>query len=179
MISFEGSRYSVPYLFAAKEVWLKISRGYILQIYSSQNILIAEHKLSLLKGKTIMVDDHYKDHSVERGNWDRLKQSFLNLFPEHEWFTEKLKAQKRIDYKYHLTQLLELTKYYRNADIENVFSACLKFNVYSTKFIKGYLENHCRIETIEPSPIDKKILESISSVGIKRPLSDYNLSNYQ
>lgn len=179
LISFGGSRYSVPYLFATKEVWLKISKGCILQIYSSQNKLLAEHKLSLQKGKVVINEEHYKNHTIERGNFSRLSRSFLSLFPGFDWFCDKLKTQKRINPNYHLTQILEIAKYYRVDDVENAFSACLKFNVYNFVFIKGYLENHCHIETIEPCPIDKKILESIASVGIKRPLSDYNLSNYQ
>jgi hypothetical protein len=179
LISFEGSRYSVPYLFATKEVWLKISKGYRLQIYSSQNKLIAEHNLSLTKKKVVINEDHYKNHSVERGNWSRLSQSFISLFPDYDWFCDKIKTQKRINPNYHLTQILDMTKYYSNADLEKAFSACLKFNVYTYIFIKGYLENHCSIETLKPCPIDNKILASIANTDIKRPLSDYNFPNYQ
>ena len=176
LVSFNGSRYSVPFLFATKEVWLKIYRGYRLQIYSSQNKLIAEHNLSPEKGKVIIIDEHYKNHLVERGNWQRLSQSFLRLFPEYGWFPDKLKTQKRINPNYHLTQILEIAKYYRTEDMENAFSACKQFNAYNYSFIKGYIENHCRIEQIVPSPIDKKILSSIESLDIKRPLSDYTLA---
>lgn len=179
LIQFEGSRYSVPYLFATKEVWLKVSKGYRLQIYSSQNQLIAEHVLSLVKKAVIINEEHYKNHNIERGNWNRLSQSFLRFFPDFEWFPEKLKAQKRINPNYHLTQILEIIKYYNFDDVKNTFSACLQYNVYSYSFIKGHLENHGRVETIEPIPIDKKILETIESVSIKRPLTEYKLINYQ
>lgn len=179
LIQFEGSRYSVPYLFATKEVWLKVSQGYRLQIYSSQNKLIAGHILSLVKKAVVINEEHYKNHTIERGNWERLSQSFISLFPDYGWFTDKLKTQKRINPKYHLTQILDMTKYYNSEDFENAFTTCKRYNFYSYPFIKGHLEKHGRMETIEPSPIDKKILESIESVGIKRPLSDYKLTNYQ
>ena len=175
LISFQGNRYSVPFIFATREVWLKISQGYRLLIYSSQNNLIAEHALSLEKGRVIINEEHYKNHSVERGNWERLSQSFLQILPDSAWFLDKLKTQKRINPKYHLTHILELTRYYRKFDIENALSACQRFNVFTFVFIKGYLENHCQIETIAPCPIDKKILDSMASEHIKRPLSDYKM----
>jgi transposase len=178
LISFEGSRYSVPHLFVTKEVWIKVSKGCRLQIYSSQNKLIAEHILSLVKKQVVFNEEHYKNHTIERGNWSRLTQSFLSLFPDFDWFPEKLKTQKRINPNYQLTQILEMTKYYRSEDFENAFSVCKKYNVYSYIFIKGYLNNHSSIKSIEPCPIDKKILETIESVNIKRKLSDYKLLHY-
>ena len=178
LISFEGSRYSVPYLFASKEVWLKVSKGHRLQIYSSQNKLIAEHNLSLVKKAVTINEEHYKNHSIERGNWSRLSQIFLSIFPDFDWFPEKLKTQKRINPNYHLTQILEMTKYYRSEDFKNAFSTCYRYNVYSHKFIKGYLENYGRVESIKPCPIDKKILEAIESQSIKRQLSEYKLMHY-
>jgi transposase len=175
LFSFEGSRYSVPYLFATKEVWLKVSQGYRLQVYSSKNQLIAEHILSLEKKKVVLKEEHYKNHSVERGNWSRQSQSFLNLYPDFEFFVEKLKNQKGIDPNYHISQILDLGKYYCANDVQKALSACLQYNIFTSRFIGDYLLNHCRTETITPCPIDKKILESIESVNIKRDLSFYSL----
>jgi len=76
-------------------------------------------------------------------------------------------------------EIIEISKYYRNEDMRVAFSACEKYNTYSMTFIRGYLDNHCKIEQIVPQPIDKKILASIESIQIKRPLSDYKLTNYQ
>jgi transposase len=179
LISFNGSRYSVPYHFACKEVWLKITRGSRLQIYSSKNILIAEHVLSLEKGKIIMKDEHYEKHRIERGNFNRLSRKFTEMFPEHEWFLDKLKTQKKINPNYHLTRIVEISNFYRKDDMEKAFTACNDYNSFSYNIIKGHLENHCQIEQIAPIPIDEKILSSIKSVNIVRPLSDYKLNNYQ
>jgi transposase len=176
LLSYNGSKYSVPHFFATQEVWLKVSHGYRLQIYSSQNKLIAEHTLSLEKGASVINEEHYKNHTLERGNWSRLSGSFIKLYPEYDWFPDKLKTQKRLNPNYHLTQILELTKYYRNEDIQTAFTACMKYNVYTYIFIKGYLQNHSRTETIEPGPIDAKISESIESVVIKRHLNEYKLN---
>jgi len=177
LISFDGSRYSVPFLFATKEVWLKISRGHRLQIFSSRNKLIAEHLLSLEKGKVTINEEHYKNHRVERGNWERLSQCFLEQFPEHSGFLEKLKAQKRINPNYHLTQTLEIVKYYDSGDVREAIEACMKYNVFTYIFIKGYLENRCILKPVRAFPIDRNILLQAPAGDIKRPLSDYGMLN--
>ena len=176
LISFQGNRYSVPYLFATKEVWLKVSKGTKLMIYSSQNNLIAEHNLSLQKGEVIIIKEHYKNYRIEKGNWKRLSQSFLQIFPEHNWFLDKLKTQKKINPDYHLTRILDIASFYRADDIRNAFDACSKFNVYNYLFIKGYLENHCKIEEIKPIPIHQNILNSIEKVEIIRPLNESKIA---
>ncbi|MCB9059039.1 MAG: hypothetical protein H6627_10765 [Calditrichae bacterium] len=54
LISFNGNCYSVPWMFAKKMVWIKVSNGYFLEIYSQANKLIARHKMSLDKGQVII-----------------------------------------------------------------------------------------------------------------------------
>ena len=176
LISFSGSRYSVPSIFALREVWLRVSKGYILEIYSSGNVLIATHYLSLQKGKVIIDKSHYKNHNIERGNFNRVSSMFLDIFPEYNWFIEKLMAQKRINYVYHLTQILHIAGYYPQEDLLKAFSVCRDYNVYTHNFIKGYLEKY--------SGQDKSIIiDTINNIRIntpcqiKRPLSQYKLFN--
>lgn len=54
LLSYEGSRYSVPWMFAGKFVWIKVSQGYYLHVFSQANKLIASHKLSLKKGSVVI-----------------------------------------------------------------------------------------------------------------------------
>lgn len=181
LISFSGSRYSVPSLFAMREVWLRVSKGYILEIYSSGNVLIATHHLSLQKGKVIIDKSHYKNHSVERGNFNRVSLMFLELFPEYHWFIEKLIAQKRINYGYHLTQILRIAGFYPKEDLLKAFSVCKDFNVYTHNFIKGYLEKY---SCSNYSSCNKEsTINSINNINIntpcqiKRSLAQYNIFN--
>jgi len=179
LIAFQGSRYSVPYLFATKEVWLKIDKGQRLIVYSSQNTVIAEHTLSLEKGKVIINEAHYKNYSIERNSWTLLSQRFLDRFPDHGWFLEQLKTQKRINHSYHLTQVLDIANYYTNEDVIGAFSACREYNMYTSAFIQGYIQNHCRVKQIIPSPIDTAIVLPMETVNIKRPLSTYKFTSIQ
>ncbi|MGA9291198.1 MAG: IS21 family transposase, partial [Ignavibacteriaceae bacterium] len=112
LISYNGSRYSVPWMFAGKFVWIKISKGYYLQIYSQSNKLIAEHKLSVKKGSTIIVQEHYKSYRDITESFETLKEKFLKNFPEYSMFLEKLLAQKRQNAHRQLKQILYLSKLY-------------------------------------------------------------------
>lgn len=179
LVAFQGNRYSVPHFFAAKEVWLKVSQGSRLLIYSSQNKLIAEHDLSFQKGGVFTKLEHYKNHENDYGNWERLSKTFLDIFPDLKWFLEKLKAQKRINPRYHLKQIVELSKYYEKADLRKAFEVCDNYNIYSYTFISAYLQNHSKVEVIPPSPIDSKVLQKINSISIKRDLNEYKFSDLQ
>jgi hypothetical protein len=75
LISFKGNKYSVPHFFACREVWIRISQGCYLKIYSSQGKLLASHTLSTQKGKVIINHDHYRNHRIQRGSWERLCHS--------------------------------------------------------------------------------------------------------
>lgn len=170
LVSFNGSRYSVPYLFALRDVWLRVSHGYTLEIYSSNNALIASHRLSPVKGKIIMNDEHYTNHRIERGNWQRLCTTFLQRFPDFQWFLDNLHAQKRINHPYHLTQVLDLAAFYDPESLILAFGACHKYNMFNVRFIKSFLENQRQLVASSPAHCS-----SIwQTPPITRPLSEYN-----
>ena len=171
LISFDGNRYSLPWQFACREVWVRVSKGYFLEIYSSTNKLIASHVLETGKGKVIIKEEHYRGHRPERGNWMRLSQTFLEKFPNHRIFLEKLKAQKRINPSYHLTRILDIIKFYDKNDVIETFNSCFTYNIFTFVFIQGYLENYfTRRIIIDPLPLKTTIGESVS---IKRDLQEY------
>ncbi|OVE79786.1 hypothetical protein BVY01_01585 [bacterium I07] len=174
LISFDGNRYSVPWIFANKEVWLHVSQGYYLELYSSNNRLIARHKISLQKGKIIMNPEHYKNHKVERGNWNRICRTFLDRFPDYGWFVDHLKTQKRINPNYHLTQILDTAQFFASQDMEKAFAACRKYNVYTSSFVRGYLENHATSQ----EPVTRLRTPAVYPRGapIKRPLQTYQMN---
>ncbi|MDI6804503.1 MAG: hypothetical protein QME58_11780, partial [Bacteroidota bacterium] len=170
-----GNKYSVPYHFACKEVWIQVSRGYILKIYSQKNIQIAQHHIYLGKGKVILNKEHYKNHRIEKGNFERLRVMFLEMFPGAEWFIDKIKVQKKINHNYHLTQILDIAKLYPSEDVLKSLQTALQYNTFSYPFIKGYLENHSMF-------FDKPNLINSADDGkkhfgqdIKRPLNYYKL----
>jgi len=172
LISFNGSRYSVPWPFATKHVWIKISQGYYLEVYSQTNKCVARHKLSLKKGAIIIEQNHYRGNNSRSGNFERLKKQFLESFPEHGMFIEKLRAQKRINAKYQLNRIWELSKLYTKDDFIKAINASLRYNVFNSSFISGYLEKnfkqHFELKNTELS-------EAYKNHNIKRNLKEYQL----
>ena len=176
-ISYNGNRYSVPYMFAMKTVWIRISRGYYLQVYSQNNKLIAEHKLSLGKGQTVLKDEHFRGNTTEYYNFDRLSESFLKLFPGNELFLEKMKAQKRFNPRYHLARILTIAAMYKGEDVLEAISCCLRYNVFSSNFISGYLEKHHKhiFEVMQPIAQGEAARYSLTRENIIRDLREYGI----
>lgn len=173
LFSFDGNRYSVPHQFACREVWIKVSKGCTLEVYSAKNILIASHVITSKKHTVIIDKSHFLNHKIERGNWNRLAEMFLDLFPHHGWFLDKLKIQKRINPSYHLTQILDISKFYSVDDLIYAFDICNKYNSFSYVFIKASLENNKSIlDNIDCSNSNLSIFNN--SINIKRSLSEYD-----
>lgn len=59
LIAFGGNRYSVPHRYVGTEVWVRVSKGYYLVIYSKANRFVASHVLCTGKGKMIINKEHY------------------------------------------------------------------------------------------------------------------------
>jgi transposase len=143
LLSFGGSRYSVPWMFAGKYVWLRVSRGFFLELYSQANVSIATHTLSTVKGAVVIDKSHYRASPGSEISFDRLKARFLEIFPEYELFIEKLHAQKRISPRRHLFQILEIAKLYHVDDVRKALDQSLEYNIFTPHIIKGILEKDC------------------------------------
>jgi len=171
LISFNGSRYSIPWMFAGKYIWLRVSRGFFLELYSQANVCIATHKLSMKKGGIIIEKSHYRVNPNAETSFDRLRVTFIESFPAYELFLEKLHAQKRLNSRRHLFQILEIAKMYHPADLCKALDLSLEYNVFTAAFIKGVLEKNCKHTT------------EISRVNFNQqlPLTDVscNLADYQ
>ena len=179
LVPFDGSRYSVPDLFALREVWLRVSKGYLLEISSTKGMVIAVHRLSTVKGKVVIDERHYRNHRVERGNWNRLSCMFLERFPHHQQYLDRLKAQKRLNPAYHLTQVMDLLAFYEPAHLEAAFAACHQYNLYNASFIKGYLEHHATPLECSAKDVSETSRVLPPTPPITRPLSDYTTIVHQ
>ena len=176
LISFGGCRYSVPWMFAGKQVWIRVSKGYILEVYSQANKLVASHKLSLEKKAVVIEQEHYKGNNSDRGNFERLKMSFLSVYPDEVLFIEKLKAAKRINASYQLFQILEIMKMYRKEDFLDAINKSLQYNVFHSSFISGYLEKNFKQSfPIKESLLRSNNLQQTDFSNVKRDMREYRL----
>lgn len=173
LISVDGNRYSVPHIFAGRDVWIRISQGRYLEIYSQSNKLIAKYTLEKTdKGKIFINKEHFQGYRGCKGTWDFLSQQFLKIAPAQEDFIKRLKAQKRINPSRHLTIIIEAAKHFSKKDIENVIQLCNKYNVYRSDLFVDLL-----YQNSEPVSIPKQEHvndQSISSPpGVIRSLDSY------
>lgn len=175
LISYGGSRYSVPYILAGKEVWIRVSKGYILEIYSASNKLITSHKLSLKKSSVVVQEEHYKGNNNELRNFQRLKMKFLDSFPGNELFIEKLSAAKKINSRYQLFQILELSELYKTEDFLEAVNKSLQYNVFNSSFIAGYLEKNHKQKFDLKTP--GSYLNQTQIINVKRDMDEYRLFN--
>lgn len=176
LISYGGSRYSVPYIFAGKQVWIRVSKGYQLEVYSQSNKLIATHTLSLKSSSINIQQEHYRGNNSDLCNFERLKLNFLECFPGNEMFIEKLRAAKRINSRYQLFQILELSKLYKGEDFLEAISKSLQYNVFNSSFIAGYLEkNHKQKFDLKLLAGNEIFTDITQMTDVKRDMNEYRL----
>ena len=142
LISFGGSRYSVPWPYAAKHVWVRPSQGVRLVVRSQKGLEIARHRVASQKGMTVIDPAHYE--GLRRGLAKTravLEESFLRLFPEHGWFVEALFIQHKPNGAAHLRAIMALAEIYPHEALQAAFAAAKEYNTYSHRFIRGLLES--------------------------------------
>ena len=146
LISFEGSKYSVPFLYAGKSVWIRKVKGRYLKIFSQKNVLIAQHLIANTKGQTILEDAHYDGlYSFQPKTLALLKQQFQELFPKQTLFLEKLLACKKMSAARHLSRIIQMKRYYESADLEQSFEQCIQWNNFSADVFIAILRNNAEI----------------------------------
>jgi transposase len=171
LISFDGCRYSVPWRYVGKSVWVRTSRGCELEVYSQRGELIAWHHLSKKKGLITMKKEHYAGLRQGPPNTRALVvKVFQELFPEQTLFLEKLLAQNKFNATVHLREILELVRSYPKPELRHAFELALEYNTFTHNFVRGVLSqqgNFCLASI--PSVLEV----SVPQVNVRRGLEDY------
>jgi len=141
LVSFGGVRYSVPWPYAAKQVWLRPSRGTHLVVRNQRGEEIAVHALAARKGVTVLDPAHYEGLRREPGRTRALlTDMFLRRFPGHADFVDGLVAQQRNNAGKHLRAVLGLADVYAADALTAAFAAARRYNTFSHRFVRGLLE---------------------------------------
>jgi hypothetical protein len=177
LVSFRGSRYSVPAVYAGKRVWLMVSRGTHLLVLNGQRQIVAEHALSARHGTTVLIQEHYATlRRTSARTTVVLAQQFLARFPRQRPFLEGLVAQHKLNPADHLRPILELADVYDAASVEHAFTTARTYNTYSHTFVRGILEQEGTTQTIGSAPIGPS---TGGVLGIAPPLVRADLGVYQ
>jgi transposase len=172
LISFAGSRYSVPYQYAGKQVWVRASQGATLQVYSQRGQLIASHPLSRKRGATLLQEEHYAGlRKTTPRTRVLLERAFLELFPDQGAVLDKLYAQQKLNPVAHLKPILELAGLYPRQALLKAFGLAHEYNTFSHHFIRGLLERE--LPTTFPPERGPAPLAGLPSVSVSRDLRVY------
>ena len=172
LISFEGNRYSVPYPYAGKSVWVRVSRGKYLLVLDMHGEVVATHELCRDKGRTIINKEHYEGlRRAAPRTRVLLEKAFLERFPDQANFLERFYAQQKINPAYHLRGILELASLYPREALLEAFSLCLQYNTFSVGFIRGVLEQQLPAQ-VQPE-LGVRTLHGLPLVKVQCNLSVY------
>jgi transposase len=153
LVSFAGCRYSVPWQYAGKQVWLRTSQGRYLVILSQAGQPIAQHTLSDQKKLTVLVPAHYEGlRRVAAKTRVVLEEQFLSRFPGLNWFTDALLTQHKSNTPQQLRGILSLADTYSSQAMLTAFEQARSYNTYSHAFIRGLLESHGAPSAASPAP---------------------------
>jgi len=171
LISYDGNRYSVPWPYAGKHVWIRVSQGRYLKVFSQKGVLIATHTISENKGMSIIDQKHYEGLRKRLPRTKKLlEEAFLEKFSEARSFLEGLVVQQKFNASYHLREILKLAEVYKKEDMHKAFSLAISYNTYSVNFIRGILEKEGELEEQRPT----FTLRPLPRLKIKRELGFYN-----
>ncbi len=141
LVPYGGCRYSVPWSYAGKQVWLRVSQGRQLIVRAQDGQEITRHLLSSQKNRTILVAEHYAGlRRTAPKTRTRLEQDFLQRFPQADWFVQALFIQHKNNGLAHLRGILTLADLYPPEALSWAFDQAQQYNTYSQAFIRGLLE---------------------------------------
>jgi transposase len=180
LISYGGNRYSVPWAYHRSQVWVRVSKGIRLLVFSQKNRLIATHDLSMDKGKIIIEKEHYKGYRAgsDRNSFDysayQLRDRFSTQYKNLENFLQSVKAQKRMNPSYNLSRILNIFEHYDDSDCIKAMKICSDYNSYSATFVEGFITNNAKQKPQQMSLL--KIREyglDIQQCQVTRDLGEY------
>jgi transposase len=142
LVSYDGSRYSVPATQAGKLVWLLPSRGTHVLVLDARREVLVQHRLSDVKGAIVILPEHYAPlRRTAARTYVVLAKQFLERFPHQAAFLDGLVAQHKMNPADHLRGVMELASLYDTRSLERAFAVAQEFNTYSHGFVRGLLES--------------------------------------
>jgi transposase len=141
MLSFKSNKYSVPLEYACKQAWIKVSRGYFLEVYSQKGKLIASHKISLKKHEVIINKDHFAVRIHHLRTVTGLKGVILLSYPELEEFINRLLIQNKKHPTTTLRGVVSIMHLYNREDFIAACKECIRYNTFSVSILTGFLQS--------------------------------------
>jgi transposase len=175
LVAYGGSRYSVPWQYAGKHVWLRPTQDLGLEILAATGETLARHQLSRVKGKNVVDLKHYQGlRENSSSSKHQLSCLFQRRFPEEVAgrFLEKLLAQYRMNAQVQLQRILALLSSYPREALLLAFEQALAYNTFSYRFLCGLLSQQESAGEL-PEPVLLGPERVLPQYEVKRGLESY------
>ena len=173
LVSYGGSRYSVPWTYAGKMVWVRSSQGRQVKVYAQDGGLLAAHELSRVKGISNYLPEHYQGlrHQAQTQK-AALAEAFTRRYPFARLFVEKLLSQYRYNANYHLHRILNLLATCPEEIVRSAIETALECNTFSWRFIQSFLNSAASGQDV-PVPVSRKQVGDWPELFLERDLDVY------
>ena len=181
LIAFGGNRYSVPYLYAGQDVWVRISKGLYVTVQSNTGKIIATHALLSDKGQVIINKEHYRGHiqKSDRESFfisaEKMKERFAS-YENIDKFLEAAKSQRAVNANYNIFMISRLFDDYSDIDCQSCMEECLQYRCFTFAFVKGYIAHRAQMNIPVLSP--SRPLHEIGlfyKANVKRSMEEYRI----
>lgn len=172
LVSYGGSRYSVPHQHAASPVWVRTVLGTRLEIHTQQGECIATHPLTAQKGSLVIQREHYAGLR-QRTPLTKVivSAAFLARFPDQQGFLEGVLDAHPTGPALLLRAVLDLAASYPDEAIRAACAAAVAHRCYTLPFLRGIVEQHAPRH--EPPQRLAVVLATLPTQPVTRPLSVY------
>lgn len=173
LVSYGGSRYSVPWPYAGKTVWVRSSQGRQVKIYAQDGALLAVHEFSRVKGTPNYLPEHYQGLRAHAQTQKAVQaEAFTKRYPFAGLFVEKLLSQYRYNANYHLQRISNLLATCPIETVRSAIETALECNTFSWRFIQSFLNSTASGQEV-PIPVSKKRLADWPELDLDRDLAVY------
>lgn len=170
-VVFDTNRYTVPYLYAAQKLTLKIYPDQLLLYHHEK--LIATHPRCYDRRQDIKNPDHIQQLLTQRqkARDQTCLQAFLSLSPQAELYALNLQ-HKRLNAPHHIQKIVALSQLYGPDKVARALADALTFEAYGCEYIANLLEQRER-HAVVPSPLHLTRRQDL--LDLELPAADLNL----
>lgn len=181
LISYKGNRYSVPagtYRGKGTQVWLKVEAEELV-ICQEDKSMIARHKISSDKGKTITSSHHRRDqnHKIQQ-----LIEQVAELFTDKQAALDYFAKIKQVKPRYIRDQVRLIKKAISKSNAtyaDQALSFCQTHNIVSANDFKAVLDRFSQQASTDQAELEDLLLESIDRSHYSASPDKSNISDYE
>ena len=181
LITYKSNRYTVPsgtYKGKGTQVWIK-TEGDQLLICQKDKTVIARHKISADRGKTISNSQHRRDPSKKI---QQITEQVAELFTDQEAAIVYFASLKKARPRYIRDQLMMIKKAIKKSNasyVDQALDFCQTHAIFSANDFKAVLDRLSQKKETQEPDLAELLLESIDRSHYEATPQTSNISDYE